>query len=149
MTSSILTIGAACAISMSLTRGPVHCHAKPRHKSRIPRFDCHSSRNGVGGEERTVTVAWRDAKSNRVESMFPAALLRCKCIDPTDFSSLFILHSLSFVPFLCPCLCRSFGFPVLLLSLAVGRCRICPCSMPTAQKNGRGKKEREVDGWSR
>lgn len=80
LTSSILTIGAACAISMSLTRGPGPLSCKTATQISNPRFDCHSTGMGM------VTVACRDAKSNRVESMFPAALLRCKCIHPS-FSS--------------------------------------------------------------
>lgn len=129
---------------MWLTRGLVHCHAKPRHKSRIP------DSIAIHREMGMVTVAWRDAKSNRVESMFPAALLRCKCIDP--FLSLFflafsILHafSLAFISFSVDHSIFSF-----LTTFSVGESYPClsthtPLSLSTAQKVVKRKKKREVD----
>lgn len=61
LTSSILTIGAACAISMSLTRGPGPLSCKTATQISNPRFDCHSTGMGM------VTVACRDAKSSRID----------------------------------------------------------------------------------
>ena len=127
---------------MWLTRGLVHCHAKPRHKSRIP------DSIAIHREMGMVTVAWRDAKSNRVESMFPAALLRCKCIDPA--------FSFSFLPplflFSMPSHSRFISFSVdhsvfsFLTTFSVGESYPClsthtPLSLSTAQKVVKRKKK--------
>lgn len=77
---------------MSLTRGPGPLSCKTATQISNPRFDCHSTGMGM------VTVACRDAKSNRVESMFPAALLRCKCIHPSFSSPLFLFLSSTLFP---------------------------------------------------
>lgn len=77
---------AACAIStFPLARGPGPLSCKTATQISNPRFDCHSTGNGDGD-----CAACRDAKSNRVESMFPAALLHlCKCIHPSFSPSFF------------------------------------------------------------
>ena len=145
LTSSILTIGAACAISMSLTRGPRSTVMQNRDTNlespdsiAIHRWSWRWEGDGDCG-----LVGMR----NRIESN--------RCFQPHSSDANASIQRISFL-FLSCVHSRSFPFvPVLLdrsvflsciLSLTVGRRRICPCAVPTAWKNGRAKEEkREAD----